>query len=65
MRIYINQKVRELGHPTHLVELLNDIQPKKPFAIAVNNLFIPKDDYDNTLLHEEDHIEIISPVTGG
>jgi sulfur carrier protein len=65
MNILINQEPRELADAMHLDVLLDQLQPKKPFAISVNSQFISKAYYASTLVQENDVIEIISPVTGG
>ncbi len=65
MNIFINQLQKELSRSMHLDELLDQLQPKKPFAISINSQFIAKAHYSATMVHENDSIEIISPVTGG
>lgn len=35
------------------------------FAIAINNVFIPKKLYGSTILKQNDHIEIVSAMQGG
>lgn len=39
------------------------VQP--PFAAAVNLQFVPRAQYNQTLLQNGDQVELISPVTGG
>lgn len=39
------------------------VQP--PFAAAVNLQFVPRSQYNQTLLQTGDQVELISPVTGG
>jgi sulfur carrier protein len=41
------------------------LQPRSPFAAAVNLQFVPNTHYAVTLLQEDDRIDIIAPVTGG
>jgi sulfur carrier protein len=36
-----------------------------PFAAAVNAQFVPKTLYEQTLLNDNDKIELIVPITGG
>lgn len=35
------------------------------FAVAINNIFIPKSKYAETILNEGDAIDIITPMQGG
>jgi sulfur carrier protein len=65
MIIFVNQVKKELSESLPLDVLLHELQPKNPFAISINSQFIAKAYYATTLVHENDHIEIISPVTGG
>jgi sulfur carrier protein len=41
------------------------LNPRPPFAVAVNTQFVPKSEYANRLLAQDDEVEIIAPVTGG
>lgn len=65
MQVFINQKSFYLNDPVSLDQIPDLVQAKKPFAIAVNKVFIPKNDYQKTRVKENDSIEIISPITGG
>jgi sulfur carrier protein len=65
MKIIVNHLEQELIYAMHLQELMNLIQPKKPFAISLNGQFVPKEKYTKTLLAANDQIQIIVPVTGG
>ena len=48
-----------------VADLMAEIQPEKPFAVALNAHFIGKTNYENTLLNPNDAIEIVRPVVGG
>jgi len=65
MQVFINQKSFHLKDPVSLDQIPDLVQAKKPYAIAVNKVFIPKNDYQKILVKENDSIEIISPITGG
>ena len=65
MIIFVNQEKKELAKSLPLDALLHELRPKNPFAISINSQFIAKAYYARTMVHENDHIEIISPVTGG
>ena len=35
------------------------------FAVAVNNSFVPRSNYNNLTVHAEDQLDIIAPMQGG
>ncbi len=35
------------------------------FVIALNQNFVPRSQYPTTLLNDNDHIELLSPMAGG
>ena len=66
MNIFVNQEIKDISEsPLYMDILLNMLQPKTPFAISLNSQFVAKSNYASTLVQENDHIDIISPVTGG
>lgn len=65
MRVLANHIARELPADSRLTDLLALIEAKPPFAVAVNLEFIPKARHSEYVLHENDRVEIIAPVTGG
>ena len=65
MQIIINQKPHDISNEMTLDKIPLLIQAKPPFAIAVNKVFIPKNQHQETIVCENDVIEIISPITGG
>jgi sulfur carrier protein len=65
MRIIVNQIEYELPHQSVISDALSLIEAKPPFAVAVNMNFVPKTQYDQFSLNENDQIEVITPVTGG
>lgn len=48
-----------------LAELIAQRQPKMPFAIAVNTVFVPKQQYGAYQLNADDQVDIVNPVVGG
>lgn len=45
---------------------INKDKPKlTDFVIALNQTFIPRSQYSNTQLHNNDVIELLSPMAGG
>lgn len=69
MRILVNQIEYDLPSGSFLSTALTQIQfqmqAKAPFAVAVNRIFVPKDQYPTYSLQEHDQVEVITPVTGG
>jgi sulfur carrier protein len=65
MRVIVNQVEYDLPSHSMITDALNVIGAKPPFAVAVNLNFVPKSQYSLHTLHENDQIEVITPVTGG
>lgn len=65
MKVIINKQEHELATGATLLDAITAIEAKPPFAAAVNTQFVPKTQYAQHTLNENDRIEIISPVTGG
>jgi sulfur carrier protein len=65
MRVIANQIPRELPSNSRITDLLTMIEAKAPYAVAVNLQFVPKTRHAEYVLHENDQVEIIAPVTGG
>ncbi|HEZ5210731.1 TPA: sulfur carrier protein ThiS [Neisseria meningitidis] len=64
MNIILNGGPAEL-HGTSVADLIAQTAPQKPFAVAVNTVFVPKGAYAETVLNENDKIDIVQPVVGG
>jgi sulfur carrier protein len=65
MRIIVNQVEYEIPNQSVIADALSLINAQPPFAVAVNLNFVPKTQYHQFALSENDHIEVIAPVTGG
>jgi sulfur carrier protein len=65
MRIVVNQIEYDLPQESVIADALSLINAKPPFAVAVNLNFVPKTQYAQHPLNENDQIEVIAPVTGG
>ncbi|MGN6947946.1 sulfur carrier protein ThiS, partial [Neisseria sp. P0014.S009] len=50
---------------TTIADLIAQTAPQKPFAVAVNTQFVSKGAYAETLLNENDKVDIVRPVVGG
>lgn len=65
MRVIVNQIAYELPNESVIMDALQLIEAKPPYAVAVNLQFVPKTKHGEYLLNENDQLEVIAPVTGG
>ena len=65
MKVFINQAEHDLPDGATLADAVAALQPRAPFAAAVNLQFVPNTQYAARALAAGDRIEIIAPVTGG
>ncbi len=65
MQIWINQQAFEMTMGATLQDAIVLSQITPPFAAAVNNQFVPKSLYTQTVLSDKDRIDLIVPITGG
>ncbi|ATC93428.1 sulfur carrier protein ThiS [Pseudoalteromonas tunicata] len=49
----------------NLTELLQHQGAKEPFAVAVNQTFVPRSRCDDYQIQAGDSIELLSPIQGG
>lgn len=64
MNIFVND-VSTAFHGSSVEDLLQQQAPESPFAVAVNTVFIPKQQYATYKLSVDDHVDIVHPVVGG
>ena len=66
MRVYINGESKEVqGTPT-LAELITQLDlPAARIAVELNREVVRRSDWDNTVLHDDDRVEIVHFVGGG
>ena len=48
-----------------LMQYLTGSEPSLPFAVALNGVFVPKQDYSLRLLNHHDALEVLSLIVGG
>ncbi len=65
MQILINNQPTDMPEGASIAQVLAQLQPRPPFAVAVNTQFVPKGRYEQQLLQAGDKVEVIAPVTGG
>lgn len=64
MKIFVNGKETEHLPDMTLQVLLSELSVKES-AIAVNETFVPRHQYQQTLLSDGDRVEIVTPMQGG
>lgn len=64
MILLINDKPTETKSQT-LAGLVLELEIEGAFALALNQNFVPKSQYADTQVHENDRIEIVAPMQGG
>ena len=65
MNILINQTSVDLPENATVADAVAHLNPKPPYAVAVNLQFVPKAAHATHALRAGDSVEIIAPVTGG
>ena len=65
LHVTINGTAHMLAPGATLADAITHIQAVPPFAAAVNHSFVPRSAHATHVLHANDHIEVIRPVTGG
>jgi sulfur carrier protein len=65
MLIWINQQSHEMPLGATLQDAIHLVNKVAPFAAALNQEFVAKTLYAQTLLKDQDKIELIVPITGG
>lgn len=65
MNISFNNQTITLSEGTTLADLIAQKSLEIPFAVALNTVFIPKNNYAVTTLREGDCVDIVRPVAGG
>jgi sulfur carrier protein len=65
MFVTVNGQAHPLPDRCTLAELLRALAPSAPFAVARNEEFIPRLQYEQCAIAEGDRIEILHPMVGG
>ena len=65
MWIKINQKTLEVTDGATVAEALEAFGARPPFAVALNLIFVHRQNYAETVLKPDDQLEIVQPVAGG
>lgn len=65
IQVRINQTPHTLPQGATLTDAVALVGIQPPFAAAVNLQFVPRGQYAQHALHDQDQIELIAPITGG
>ena len=65
MSVIVNGESEPLPQPATLDTLLARLAPQRPFSVAHNEDFVPRDTYAACRLNPGDRIEIVHPSAGG
>ena len=66
MRVYVNGESREVQGNPSLAELIIELDlPAARIAVEVNREVVRRGEWGNTMLQDEDRIEIVHFVGGG
>ena len=66
MIVFVNGEAKEFEKESlSLKELLEELGYKGGFAVALNETFILKSEYNTTLVKNKDRVDIVAPVQGG
>ena len=63
--VLINQQSHLLPPGATLADAIALVGIQPPFAAAINLEFVPRGQYPERLLQNNDAIELIAPITGG
>lgn len=66
MKLFVNSKETDLPENSSIRELADRLRlPEKGVAVAVNNQMIPRNEWENHMLQENDRITVIKAACGG
>ena len=66
MKILLNDNEQIIDEATALSTLVKTHgSDEGAFAVAINDTFIPRSDYESTILNDGDRVELLIPMQGG
>jgi len=66
MKISINGEIKEFKKESLTVkEILEEMNYSKGIAVALNETFVLKTKYQETVVNNGDRLDILSPIQGG
>ena len=66
MKISVNGEIKEFSQESLTIDkILKILEYKRGIAVALNETFIIKTKYSNTVVKDGDRLDILSPIQGG
>ncbi len=66
MKISVNGEIKEFSQESLTIDkILKILEYKRGIAVALNETFIIKTKYSNTVVKDGDRLDILSPIEGG
>ena len=66
IQVFINGKKKDFNDNNNLISLLNFLEiDENGIAIEINLIVIPRSQYKNTIIKNDDKIEIVQFIGGG
>ncbi|MHC9512019.1 sulfur carrier protein ThiS [Kangiella sp. M94] len=65
MQLIVNDETIEVPDKMSVTDFIQWFKQEGNFAIAVNMEFVPRSLYAETMLKEDDRVEIVLPMQGG
>ncbi|NOZ90853.1 MAG: sulfur carrier protein ThiS [Epsilonproteobacteria bacterium] len=66
MKISINGEIKEFENKSLTIkDILEEMNYGKGIAVALNETFVLRDKYQETIVNSGDRLDILSPVQGG
>ena len=65
MIVFINNHLYTLKPEASLKQALFEFGAETPYALLVNDVFVPKSEHEHYILTQNDRIEVISAIQGG
>jgi thiamine biosynthesis protein ThiS len=66
LRVFVNGESKELSGAPSLAELITQLDlPAARIAVELNRVVVRRSEWNNTILHDGDRIEIVHFVGGG
>ncbi len=65
MMVFINNEAYEVVESSTINNAVLVFGAKPPYAILVNDTFLPRSEYEHFILTTNDRVEVISAIQGG
>jgi len=66
IKVSVNGEIKEIAEGLNVKQLIEALNYKQEgFAVAINTTFVSIKSYEETIINNEDTIDILAPVQGG